>query len=75
MTVKSVSGDTVTLYENLAYEHYGASMYVVNPNNTVGIFDPRTSVARINRNIKITNDGDSWGCRVVIAGILNPIQR
>lgn len=75
MTVKSVSGDTVTLYEQLAYEHYGNSMYVVNSNNTVGILDPRSSVARLSRNIKIMNDGDSWGCRVIIAGILQPIQQ
>ena len=58
-TIKSISGDTITLNSPLSFDHYGCSSPVSTPQ---GDFDYSAEVANLNRNIVIQgSDEDNWG--------------
>jgi len=82
VTIKSVSGNTITLNENLKYEHYGAAS--VNPSDS-GNIDIRAEVVHLSRSIKVQGvNNDKWGATVVTAhnqdtqfvdGVLSTVTR
>lgn len=65
VTIQSVSGNSITLVENLKYDHYGAAD--IDPNES-GTVDIRAEVVHLTRNIRVVGTNkDKWGGHLVTA--------
>lgn len=58
MVISGITGNTINLASALLYDHYGDPGRVATIN---GDMDMRSTVAVLDRNIKIIGSGDSWG--------------